>query len=160
MVSTSLFSPKTLRTNPLMNPNATLGGEANGKHWRIGIITESLIRFEWSDSGKFVDEPTQMAFNRDFTQDSEAAPDTSAEQSTTMPQFTAIERDGWLEIDTPHLHISYNQQPFTKEGLYATVKGVSAIDNTWHYGDEHTGLRQWARPARPRRKQHRRLGRA
>ena len=84
----------------------------------------------------------QLAFNREFTDaaDTANANDTEAEanakQSTAIPQFTAIERDGWLEIDTPHLHISYNQQPFTKEGLYATVKGVAAIDNTWHYGGE------------------------
>ncbi|TPF96418.1 alpha-glucosidase [Bifidobacterium sp. UTCIF-39] len=128
MVDKSLFSFDTLGTVPGMNPSVTLGGEADGKRWRIGIITESLIRFEWSDSGKFIDVPTQTAFVRDF----------QSAYGDTLPQFTAIERDGWLEIDTPHLHISYNQQPFTKEGLYVTVKGVKSTDNTWHYGDEQT----------------------
>nr|WP_233133612.1 TIM-barrel domain-containing protein [Bifidobacterium vansinderenii] len=108
-----------------MNPAVVLGGEVDGKHWRIGLITESLIRFEWSDSGKFVDDPTQTAFVRNF----------QVAYNEPVPEFTVLERDGWLEIDTPHLHVSYDQQPFTKEGLYVTVKGMSVIDNTWHYGD-------------------------
>nr|WP_240541776.1 TIM-barrel domain-containing protein [Bifidobacterium simiarum] len=163
MVDRSLFSMSTLNAHPLMNPRTTLGGEAAGKHWRIGIITESLIRFEWSDSGRFVDNPTQMAFNRDFSAEIptqvgksadaptetasisptgatpiDTAPNTNPANPTdpSLPSFTVTERDGWLEIDTPHLHISYNQQPFTKEGLYATVKGIASTDNTWHYGDE------------------------
>lgn len=35
--------------HPAMSPATTLQGE----HWRIGLITESLIRLEWSDSGEF-----------------------------------------------------------------------------------------------------------
>ena len=48
-----------------------------GGHWRIGILTESLIRFEWSDSGEFEDNLTQMVVNRDFGAD---------------PQFTVTHR--------------------------------------------------------------------
>ncbi|PWG59328.1 glycoside hydrolase family 31 protein [Bifidobacterium catulorum] len=124
MVDTSLFSMHALNAHPATNPAAVISGD----HWRISLLTDALVRCEWSDSGRFVDTPTQMAFNRDFT----------AAYGDDIPRFTAVERDGWLEIDTPSLHISYNRQPFTKEGLYATVKGVNAIDNTWHYGDEQS----------------------
>jgi alpha-glucosidase (family GH31 glycosyl hydrolase) len=116
MVDSGLFSLQTLKSHPAMNPAAVIQGE----HWRIGVLTEALIRFEWSDSGRFVDDATQMAVNRDFA---------------GHPRFTAAQRDGWLEIDTPCLHLSYNMQRFTQEGMYATVKNVDAIDNTWHYGD-------------------------
>ena len=50
-----------------------------GEHWRIGILTESLIRLEWSDSGEFEDRLTQMAVNRDFGAD---------------PEFTVTHRNG------------------------------------------------------------------
>lgn len=119
MVDRNLFSLGTLGAHPAMGPDRTIQGD----RWRIGVITESLIRFEWSDSGRFVDDATQSVLNRDF------GPDAASE-------FTVVERDGWLEIDTPSLHISYNQAPFSKEGLYATIKNVKAIDNTWHYGDD------------------------
>ena len=116
MVDSTLFSLATLNAHPAMNPDSVIQGD----HWRIGLITDALVRFEWSDSGRFVDDATQMAMVRDFGE---------------KPEFTATERNGWLEIDTPSLHISYNQRKFSPEGLYATVKHVNAIENTWHYGD-------------------------
>ena len=48
--------------HPAMSPDTTLQGE----HWRIGLITESLIRLEWSDSGEFEDRATLMAVDRAF----------------------------------------------------------------------------------------------
>lgn len=116
MVDSTLFSLATLNAHPAMNPDSVIQGD----HWRIGLITDALVRFEWSDSGRFVDDATQMAMVRDFGE---------------KPEFTVTERNGWLEIDTPSLHISYNQRKFSPEGLYATVKHVNAIENTWHYGD-------------------------
>lgn len=92
-----------------------------GKHWRIGILTESLIRLEWSDSGEFEDRLTQMAVNRDFGAD---------------PEFTVTHRNGLLIVDTPALYLTYDGKPFSKEGLSIVVKGVSDTQfNTWHYGD-------------------------
>lgn len=92
-----------------------------GKHWRIDILTESLIRLEWSDSGKFEDRLTQMAVNRDFGAD---------------PEFTVTHRNGLLIVDTPALYLTYDGKPFSKEGLSIVVKGVSDTQfNTWHYGD-------------------------
>ncbi len=91
-------------------------------YWRIGILTESLIRFEWSDSGEFEDNLTQMVVNRDFGAD---------------PQSTVTHRDGLLIVDTPALYVTYDGKPFSKEGLSVVVKGVADTQfNTWHYGDE------------------------
>ena len=38
-----------------MNPQTTFVGE----RWRIGFLTEALVRLEWSDSGVFEDEATR-----------------------------------------------------------------------------------------------------
>jgi alpha-glucosidase (family GH31 glycosyl hydrolase) len=93
-----------------------------GKHWRIGILAESLIRLEWSDSGEFEDRLTQMVVNRDFGSD---------------PEFTVTHRNGLLIVDTPSLYLTYDGKPFSKEGLSIVVKGVSDTQfNTWHYGDK------------------------
>ena len=103
-------------------PNMREASILQGEHWRIGILTESLIRFEWSDSGEFEDNLTQMVVNRDFGAD---------------PQFTVTHRDGLLIVDTPALYVTYDGKPFSKEGLSVVVKGVADTQfNTWHYGDE------------------------
>lgn len=103
-------------------PNMREASILQGEHWRIGILTESLIRFEWSDSGEFEDNLTQMVVNRDFG---------------ANPQFTVTHRDGLLIVDTPALYVTYDGKPFSKEGLSVVVKGVSDTQfNTWHYGDE------------------------
>ena len=97
----------------------------SGDHWRIGLITDSLVRFEWSDSGVFENRPTQTILNRDFG--------SPVERRVT-------ERDGRVIIDTAALTIVYDQQPFSKEGLSVVVKGVADTQfNTWHYGDAQRG---------------------
>ena len=78
MVDSTLFSLATLNAHPAMNPDSVIQGD----HWRIGLITDALVRFEWSDSGRFVDDATQMAMVRDFGE---------------KPEFTVAERNGWLE---------------------------------------------------------------
>lgn len=111
-----------LSTSPAMNPASTIQAD----HWRIGILTESLIRLEWQDDGHFEDHATQMAANRRWTADA--------------PRFTQTVRDGLLIIDTPALRLTYDMQPFSKEGLSIVVKGVGDSQmNTWHYGDAQDG---------------------
>lgn len=117
-----------LQTHPYMNPGVVLRGE----HWRIGILTDSLIRLEWSDDGVFEDHATQMVMNRDWD---------------ARPRFTHAVRDGRLIVDTPALRLTYDMQRFSKEGLSVVVKGVhSSTRNTWNYGEEQrNNLRGTAR---------------
>ena len=63
--TSTVFSDYVRKARPNMREASTL----QGKHWRIGILTESLTRFEWSGSGKFEDNLTQMVVNRDFGAD-------------------------------------------------------------------------------------------
>ena len=107
--------------NPIMRADGVVGGD----HWRIGIITDSLIRFEWSDTGVFEDRSTQTVINRDFGE---------------TPAYRTVERDGRIIIETAALTIAYDRQPFSKEGLSVVVKGVPGSQfNTWHYGDAAPG---------------------
>lgn len=117
-----------VQAKPLMRDEYVLQGE----HWRIGVITESLVRFEWSDDGVFEDRPTQTVLNRQWREHVECA---------------VSERDGLLVIDTPALTVTYDRKPFSKEGLSVVIKGLSNTQfNTWHYGDDAPGnLRGTAR---------------
>jgi alpha-glucosidase (family GH31 glycosyl hydrolase) len=100
-----------------MNPDAIVQGE----HWRIGVISEALLRFEWSDDGSFEDLPTQIVMNRSFGQ---------------TPAFQVTHHGGLTIIDTKALHVSYDGRPFSKEGLSVVVKGVDSQFNTWHFGEQ------------------------
>ncbi|RFT35621.1 alpha-glucosidase, partial [Bifidobacteriaceae bacterium NR015] len=102
-----------------------------GEKWRITVITDSLLRLEWSDDGEFVDNPTQTVICRNFAQNSADA----------QPQFSAHKNaNGWLEVETEKLHLTYNCEAFSKEGLSIVVSGVPCTQfNTWHYGDDCPG---------------------
>lgn len=101
-----------------------------GDRFRITVITDSLIRLEWSDDGNFVDAPTQMVVCRDFSSG-----------NSNQPKFCAREdENGWLEVETDKLLLSYNRKSFSKEGLSIVVRGVPCSQfNTWHYGDDCPG---------------------
>ena len=81
-----------LATHPGMNPAAVIQGD----RWRIGIITESLVRLEWQDNGKFEDHATQMIVNRDWLSDDANGADGAnrADSTSNPPKFTKTERDG------------------------------------------------------------------
>ncbi|TPF95076.1 TIM-barrel domain-containing protein [Bifidobacterium sp. UTBIF-78] len=130
-----------LRTNPVMNPKAVIQGD----RWRIGVLTESLIRLEWQDDGCFEDRATQMVVDRNWLGGGEGAD--GMEPDGAAPHFTQTVRDGLLIVDTPALRLTYDMQPFSKEGLSIVVKGVANSQmNTWHYGDAQRGnLRGTAR---------------
>ena len=119
MVDASLFSPDPA-ADPSMDPAAVVRSD----RWRIGVLTDSLIRLEWSDDGTFVDDASQMAVNRRF------AP---------VPDFRVTERDGLTVIETDRLTIRYDGERFSPEGLSVTVRDFPVQDNTWHYGDAQTG---------------------
>ena len=42
------------------------GNQIRGKHFRFTVLTERLLRLEYSEKGCFVDGESQMAVNRSF----------------------------------------------------------------------------------------------
>ncbi|EPI54954.1 hypothetical protein HMPREF1574_00869, partial [Gardnerella pickettii JCP7659] len=123
----------------------------SGKNWRITLITDSLVRLERSENGEFVDAPTQTVVRRNFevgaqfaAEKSQATEDEASRAFNTKssnPKYSVKNlENGWIEVETEKLLISYNQQPFSKEGLSIVVRGVPGSQfNTWHYGDECHG---------------------
>lgn len=110
-----------LRTNPAMDPACVIQGDK----WRIGVITDSLLRLEWQEQGEFEDGATQVVVNRNWG---------------AKPQFTQTVIDGQLVVDTPHLSLTYDMGPFSKEGLSVVAKGVRYSQmNTWNYGEDQRG---------------------
>ena len=79
-----------VKTNALAN-------EANiikGKYYRITIISESLVRFEYNQSGTFLDDPTEFAWNRNFG----------------STNFEKREDPNILEITTSYFKITYMKE--------------------------------------------------
>ena len=92
-----------------------------GKKYRITLLTEGLIRLEYSEDGIFEDRATQMVFFRDFPK----------------TDFRVITGKGGIEIHTSRIHLIYNEKEFSSHGLSIQVKGnLSAYHSIWHYGEE------------------------
>ena len=101
-----------------------------GKHYRISFLTSRLIRLEYQEDGCFEDRGTTFARNRDF-------PDT---------EVTRREHAWGIELDTEHLHLVYNEKPFSQSGLSVRLKGnYEGYDGIWHYGDPIRSLGGTAR---------------
>ena len=110
-----------MNTQPFTNSKGVISGNC----WRIGILSDSLLRLEWSDTGEFNDDATLMAVNRDFG---------------TPPEYSTSIADGLLTVETTALRLTYDMRPFSKEGLSIVVKGVKDTKtNTWHFGDAQEG---------------------
>ena len=79
-----------------------------GSAYRLTFLTSRLVRLEYQTDGHFEDQPTTCARHRDF------------------PPVCLETRSGsnGLEIDTEHLHIVYDERPFSPSGLSIAVKGL------------------------------------
>lgn len=115
-----------LKTRPLCIPENVVAG----KNYRITMLTEALIRLEYSGEGRFEDRATQTVLNRDF-------PEVS---------YTVKETEEQLEIFTKRLHLIYNKKEFASFGLSVQVLGnLSNYRSIWHFGEEADDLGGTAR---------------
>lgn len=112
--------PEYLRPVPCHapDPSMTLGGE----HWRVQVLTERLLRLEWSPSGHFEDRPTQMVADRGFP----------VAQATLTRTPRADGED--ILVRTPYLTLSYDGGPFSTHGLFVTVVQGAEWGGTWRWG--------------------------
>ncbi len=100
--------PKALKTNIVL-----------GENYRFTILTDRLIRMEFSAGGAFEDRATQSAFFRNF------AP----------VKYTAERENGILTITTENLKLTYKEgKPFSAKTL--SIKLLSEPTTTYHYGEE------------------------
>ena len=98
-----------------------------GIKYRITVITERVIRLEYSPNGVFTDIPTQIIKNRNFG----------------VPEFTIRQDANFLEINTRYFKLSYmKEQPFIgskidpMKNLKITLMNYNDQDKQrdWYYG--------------------------
>ena len=110
----------TLPTRPVADPAAVVQGE----HYRITVLTEGLLRLEYSPDGVFEDRPSTFALHRE----------------QPVPEFRVVDRGTHLEVVTRRLRLTYDKGPFTTSGLSVAVLGaVTSWHSVWRYGQDDDG---------------------
>ena len=97
-----------------------------GKRYRFTVLTERLIRLEYSTSGTFVDSPTQLVINRTFK----------------TPEYKVRQDPQYLEITTKYFTLTYlKEQPFIgnkvdpMKNLKITLNSAERDrQKSWYYG--------------------------
>ena len=101
-----------------------------GEHYRISVLTESLVRLEYSENGVFEDGQTQVVQDRDF--------------GPVSCEITETEEV--LDLHTEHLHLHFEKGPFAPDRLFIELKGQYAVyGSRWHYGDRPETLKGTSR---------------
>ena len=110
-----MFDSSAFDIRPKANEKAVVKGEK----YRFTVLTDRLIRLEYSENGVFVDEPTQRVFRREFD----------------VPEFKVKESKNSLEIITDKLHLYYDKNKFTEGGLSIRPIGMPKHKcYKWHFG--------------------------
>ncbi len=93
-----------------------------GEGWRFTVLTERMIRMEYSANNEFVDKQTQIVVDRRFP----------------VPEFTFHETESKVEIVTKYLIVTYDKKPFSGNGLTVQMLGNPYLRKTgiWFYGDQ------------------------
>mgnify|MGYP000756014693 FL=1 len=97
-----------------------------GNNFRITVITERVVRLEYSPSGSFVDRPTQLIMRRDLG----------------YPEYQVKQDTQFVEIMTKYFHLTYvKRQPFvgtkvdSMKNLKITLLSHERDRNKdWYYG--------------------------
>jgi alpha-glucosidase (family GH31 glycosyl hydrolase) len=103
-----------LHFDPLADPNAIVAAPGA----RFTVLTNRLVRMEYSPVEEFEDHPSQVFWYR----------------RQPLPAFETRQSPSHLEIETEELRLTYQitAQGFTPATLTALVKSTN---QTWHYGD-------------------------
>ena len=101
-----------------------------GEFYRISVLTDKLVRLEYSQTGSFEDRTTQLIYNRDFGQVS----------------LDYIETSNVLDIMTDYFHLHFNKGEFNAENLFIELKGNFAVyGSRWYFGESIETLKGTAR---------------
>src|ERR1700760_4463389 len=85
---------------PVANPESVVVGA----QYRFTLIDDKVLRFEWAEDGVFEDRASTFVINRNFPK----------------PEFRVEDGENQLEIITPALHLTYDKQRFSPNGLVVT----------------------------------------
>lgn len=86
-----------------------------GKNYRITFLTDRLVRFEYNESGAFVDEASQVIWYRDLEE---------------VP-FEIKQKNNFLEIQTKSIRIRYDERAFDESILSVKLKNRT-MDVIWN----------------------------
>ncbi len=112
------------------SPQAYKENEVQGKNYRITVLTDRLIRLEYSPDGIFEDRATQTVFHRDFTR----------------CDFTLTQKSDGIELKTRFLRLTYNEKEFSASGLCIQLEGnLTDYQSVWRYGQPVSDLGGTAR---------------
>lgn len=104
----------------------------SGTKYRFTILSDRLVRIEYSDEGIFEDRPTQFALNRDFE----------------VPKFAAKEDKKYLEIKTTYFTLLYTKdKPVYGSKINPSSNlriDVNNSDRYWYCG--HPEIRNYHTP--------------
>lgn len=93
-----------------------------GQKYRFTVLTERLIRLEYSPTGVFNDFATQFASFRDFD----------------VPKFSKKEDNSYLELETNYFKLYYSKEEPFYGGSFNPTKNLKVSlknsDVLWHYG--------------------------
>ena len=93
-----------------------------GNKYRITILTERLVRLEYSEVGKFSDDATELVVNRVFEK----------------PSFEVKQDSLYIEIRTKYFYLNYAKNMPFKGPSTNTMKNlriqVNDTDSVWYYG--------------------------
>ena len=105
-------------------------GIISSSNYRISVLTDRLIRLEYSSDGVFEDRYTKTVINREL--------------DDITPAVT--HEGGMLVVETGELILRYNEKEFTTQGLSIELK---SFGSTWHFihdnGNSGENLRGTAR---------------
>ncbi|EOL44668.1 TIM-barrel domain-containing protein [Enterococcus phoeniculicola] len=97
-----------------------------GEQYRFTVLTPYLVRMEYSKTGLFIDEQTQMIVNRKFPEF----------------EFELEESSELLEIYTEAFHLVYDKKEFSNQGLQINMKSnFTDFNNRWFYGESINTLK-------------------
>lgn len=87
-----------------------------GNNYRFTVLSERLIRIEYSNNQNFVDEPTTLVINRNFPK----------------PKFKIKEDRNYLEITTSYFRLYYSKGKKLNNSQNFRVE-ILNTDNIWYY---------------------------
>jgi Alpha-glucosidases, family 31 of glycosyl hydrolases len=104
------------------NPAAAEAAIVRFENARFTVLTDRLIRMEWSEDGIFEDNATLAIVNRNLP----------------VPSFSKSEKNGVLIIKTESVVLEYRGGEFAPDNLSVSFK-MNGRPVVWHPGDDASG---------------------
>lgn len=103
-----------------------------GEKYRITVLTERLVRLEYSENGVFEDSPTELVMCRNFPK----------------PEFTVADKKNELIIKTKYFALTYSKNAHFKGNSISKTSNLKVellnTDKVWYYG--HPEARNYQAP--------------